>query len=236
MKSHDYEKYAVEYSDLDIGGTYYLAFRDMPDLLQQYVKGTRALDYGCGPGRSTRFLKSLGFSTVGVDISHDMLEQARLRDPSGEYHDIQSGKIPFEDLSFDLIFSSFVFIEISSLDEIEKILLEMKRVLKRDGYIVIVTSPTESYNANLVSFSYNFPENRKPIQSGETVKLLIKGTNVILYDYYWTEQNYQQVFANVGLNITETLKPLGYEEDPVEWLDETKNSPMLIYLLRKGTL
>lgn len=235
MKSHDYEKYAVEYSELVIEeGTYYLAFRDIPELLQKYINGKKALDFGCGSGRSTRFLKSLGFDTVGVDISHDMLERARLKDKSGEYHHLQRGQIPFEGLSFDLIFSSFVFMEVSSLDEIEKILSEMKRVLKRDGSITIVTSPSECYQANLVSFSYDFPENKRIIQSGETVKLLIQGTNIFLYDYYWTEQDYERAFNNVGLRFAEILKPLGRDNDPIVWLDEKKLSPWLIYMLDRS--
>lgn len=234
MKRHDYDKHAPEFAELDIEGTYYLAFRDIPELVQKHVNGKKALDYGCGPGRSTRFLKSLGFDTVGVDISHAMLKQARLKDETGEYHHIQSGQIPFEDMSFDLIFSSFVFLETSSLDEMEKILFEMKRVLKRDGFIIIVTTPTEHYKANWVSFSYDFPENKRAIHSGEAVKLLIRGTGVILYDYYWTEQDYEQVFNHVGLRMTEILKPLGRDDDPVEWLDEKTIAPLLIYRLDKG--
>ncbi|HXZ03610.1 MAG TPA: class I SAM-dependent methyltransferase, partial [Ktedonobacteraceae bacterium] len=226
MKSHDYEKYAIEYTELGFeAGTYFLAFRVMPHLLQKYVNGKKALDYGCGSGRSTRFLKSLGFDTVGVDISHDMLEQAQLKDTSGDYHHIQSGQLLFDDLSFDLIFSSFVLLEVPSLDEIEKILAEMKRVLKQDGSIIIITSPTESYQSNMVSFSYDFPENKRTLQSGDTVKFLIQGTNIILYDYYWTEQDYEQAFNTVGLRIVEILKPLGQDDDPIEWLDEKHVSP-----------
>ena len=73
VKTHDYTKHATEYSELGIDGTFYLGFRDVPKLIKKYVKGTQALDYGCGPGRSTRFLKSLGFDVIGVDISSDML-------------------------------------------------------------------------------------------------------------------------------------------------------------------
>lgn len=231
--THDYKKHAAEYSELGIDGTYYLAFRDIPELVKKYTHGTEALDYGCGPGRSTRLLKSLGFNTIGVDISQDMLNQAMLKDKADSYHHIQSGQLPFADSSFDLIFSSFVFIEVSSIVEIEKILSAMKRVLKDDGSIVIVTSPTGCYQANWVSFSYDFPENRRPIQSGDTVKLLIRGTGVILYDYYWTEKDYEQAFSNVGLRVVETHKPLGTDDDPIEWSDEKIISPMLIYVLAK---
>ena len=56
---------AEAYSTLEFPGTYYLAFRDLPPILRTCVQGTRALDFGCGAGRSTRFLRGLGFETVG---------------------------------------------------------------------------------------------------------------------------------------------------------------------------
>jgi len=51
-----------------VSGTYYLAYRDLPALIQQHVPGRRALDFGCGAGRSTRFLQRLGFQVFGADI------------------------------------------------------------------------------------------------------------------------------------------------------------------------
>ena len=74
---------ARAYADLEFPGTYYLAFRDLPGLLRKYVCGTRALDFGCGAGRSTRFLRALSFEVIGVDVSEAMLDQARGRDPRG---------------------------------------------------------------------------------------------------------------------------------------------------------
>jgi len=234
IKTHDYKKYAGAYAQLGIEGTYYLAFRDIPELLNKYTKGRKALDYGCGPGRSTRFLKGLDFDTVGVDISTDMLEKARLQDEYGEYHHIESGQLPFADNSFDLIFSSFVFIEVNSLEKITEILAEMKRVLKKDGVIIYVTAPAAGYEGNWVSFSYDFPENDKTFRSGDMAKLLIRGSGVILYDYYWTEQDYIQVANKVGLKLVEIHKPIGSDEDPVEWLDEAKSPYMAVYVLRKS--
>ena len=68
---------AESYSKLEFPNTYYLAYRDLPDIIAEHVRGKRALDFGCGTGRSTRFLKKLGFDVIGIDISGDMLEIAR---------------------------------------------------------------------------------------------------------------------------------------------------------------
>jgi ubiquinone/menaquinone biosynthesis C-methylase UbiE len=72
---------AESYDRLEFPGTYYLAYRDLPSIISRYVRGGWALDFGCGTGRSTRFLQRLGFNTVGVDIADEMLALARKRDP-----------------------------------------------------------------------------------------------------------------------------------------------------------
>jgi SAM-dependent methyltransferase len=236
IKTHDYEKHAGEFAELEMQGTQYLAFRDIPMLLREYAGSIASvLDYGCGAGRSTRFLKRLGFNAVGVDVSQEMLEQARSKDGSGEYHNLPSGLLPFEDSTFDLIFSSFVFLEVSRIEEIEGILKEMKRVLRKDGIIIFVTASTEATEGNWVSLSYSFPENDKPLQSGDTVKLLIRGIDVVLYDYFWTEEDYSGAAERAGLILVKLHKPLGSRDDSIEWRDETKMSPIAVYVLRSLT-
>jgi 2-polyprenyl-3-methyl-5-hydroxy-6-metoxy-1,4-benzoquinol methylase len=54
----------------------------------EHVSGRRAVDFGCGgAGRSTRFLKGLGYEVVGIDVAEEMVEQARQRDPGGDILD-----------------------------------------------------------------------------------------------------------------------------------------------------
>jgi ubiquinone/menaquinone biosynthesis C-methylase UbiE len=76
------EERARAYATLEFPGTYYLAFRDLPALIQRYKHGPRALDFGCGTGRSTRFLRNLRLNVTGADVSQAMLDQARTLDPS----------------------------------------------------------------------------------------------------------------------------------------------------------
>jgi SAM-dependent methyltransferase len=84
---------ADAYSNLEFANTYHLAFRDLPEIFRAHVKGTAALDFGCGTGRSTRFLRELGFDPVGVDISEEMIFRARERDPQGDYRLIVKGGV-----------------------------------------------------------------------------------------------------------------------------------------------
>src|SRR5262245_31858305 len=101
---------AKAYAALQYPGTYYLAFRDLPVLLRRYPPGSRALDFGCGTGRSTRFLKDRGFQTEGVDIAEAMLAQARLLDPQGSYRLMPSDRPPeLTRRSYDLVLAAFTF-------------------------------------------------------------------------------------------------------------------------------
>jgi len=104
------EERARAYATLQFPGTYYLAFRDLPALIRRYNHGPRALDFGCGTGRSTRFLRNLGLEVIGVDISQAMLDQARALDPSGEYYLLRGSIVgEFAPGRFDVILAAFTF-------------------------------------------------------------------------------------------------------------------------------
>jgi SAM-dependent methyltransferase len=74
---------AEAYAGLEFPGTYYIAYRDLPAIIGEHVQRGKAVDFGCGTGRSTRFLRQLGFDAVGVDILEHMLARARELDPCG---------------------------------------------------------------------------------------------------------------------------------------------------------
>jgi SAM-dependent methyltransferase len=50
-----------------------------------YLSGRRVLIPGCGDGRDSRFLSSLGLGTMSFDLSEAMLKIAKAEDPSGNY-------------------------------------------------------------------------------------------------------------------------------------------------------
>jgi SAM-dependent methyltransferase len=50
-----------------------------------YLSGSRVLVPGCGDGRDSRFLVSLGLTVTSFDLSEEMLKIARSQDSNGSY-------------------------------------------------------------------------------------------------------------------------------------------------------
>ena len=135
------EERARAYATLEFPGTYYLAFRDLSALIRRYNHGRWALDFGCGTGRSTRFLRDLGLEVIGVDISQAMLDQACALDPSGEYHLVRDGIVPeFAPSSFDVILAAFTFDNIPTDEAKADALIGLKTLLARRGSLFLPRS------------------------------------------------------------------------------------------------
>jgi SAM-dependent methyltransferase len=149
---------AAAYADLGFAGTYYLAFRDLPDLITRHVDGNRALDFGCGAGRSTRFLKELGFDAVGIDVAEPMLRMARERDPAGTYvlvrDDAATG---WPDGPFDLALASFPFDNIADLAHRRRLLGAIRQRLAPAGRLILIASAPELYVHEWLSFTTKLP-------------------------------------------------------------------------------
>lgn len=95
-----------------------------------------------------------------MDISGEMICQARALDPDNDYRFINNGRLPSTDESHDFAFSSFVLIEISSKDLIKRTLSEVQRVLKKGGIFIILTANEMIYTHEWPTLSSNYPENQ----------------------------------------------------------------------------
>lgn len=230
-------KRAEAYAKLEFPGTYYLAYRDLPEIIFDHVRGKKAIDFGCGTGRSTKFLRNIGFDTIGVDISEQMIELAREIDPRGEYLLIEDGNLyQLHNDTFDLILSVFTFDNIPTREKKIKLFGELGNLLKDDGKIVNLVSSPEIYTNEWASFTTkDFPEN-KYAKSGDKVKIIITDVddNRPVEDVVWTDEDYREVFEKAGLIISSTYKPLAKEDEPFEWVNETNIAPWVIYVLKKA--
>jgi SAM-dependent methyltransferase len=233
---YDDETRARAYAELELPGTYWLAYRDLPELLRHHAPGRRALDFGCGAGRSTRFLRDLGFETVGVDIARHMLDRARELDPEGDYRLVpDDGSLAgLEPASFDVVLSVFTFDNIPGRDRKVALFRSLSRVLADGGCLVSVVSSPEIYVHEWISFSTrDFPENRRA-RSGDVVRIVITDTKDPrpVEDVVWSDDAYRDVHASAGLEVVEERRPLGLPSEPYEWVSETEVAPWVVYVLR----
>lgn len=228
------EEEVAKYSSFGIEGTSWLAFRDIPELVKKYRIGPKTLDYGCGSGRSTRFLKSLSLSPIGADICPKFLKEALQHNDDLDYLFIKNSEVPVIDEYFDFVFSSFVLLMVPSRNEMIAILGEIRRVMKDGAYFVILTGSEEIHrpDRDWVSYETDFVENYR-LGSGSVSKLRIREAGMTFTDYNWLNEDYIQAIKDSGFELLETFSPLGKETDPIRWKMETSYSPYTVYVLRK---
>jgi ubiquinone/menaquinone biosynthesis C-methylase UbiE len=96
--------------------------------------GERILEIGCGTGHSIAELPGAPFA---MDLSEKMLARSRNIAPHASFICGDGLQLPFAGASFDAIFMSFT-LELFDTAEIPLVLAECKRVLKKNGRIVVV--------------------------------------------------------------------------------------------------
>lgn len=234
---YDDPERARAYAQLDFPGTYFLAFRDLPALLARHVRGTRALDFGCGAGRSSRFLRGLGFEVTGVDIAAPMLEQARERDPRGDYRLVADGDPDaLPDGPFDLVLSAFTFDNVPTRERKVALFASLGARLTPAGRIVSVVSAPEIYRHEWASFSTrDYPENRDA-RAGETVRIVMLDVPDArpVEDVVWPDADYLDVYRAAALEPLACERPLGREGEPVAWVSETRVAPWVHWVLGRA--
>jgi 2-polyprenyl-6-hydroxyphenyl methylase/3-demethylubiquinone-9 3-methyltransferase len=98
------------------------------------LRGTTALDIGCGGGLLAEEFARLGLNVTGIDPSEPALEIARAHAAGSglkiEYRHGRGEKIPFPDGSFDIAYCCDV---LEHVDNVDRVIGETARVLKPGG-------------------------------------------------------------------------------------------------------
>jgi len=232
------EQRARAYATLEFPGTYYLAFRDLPALIRRYNQGPRALDFGCGTGRSTRFLRNLGLNVIGADISKAMLDQARALDPTGEYHLLRDNVAgQFAPGSFNLILAAFTFDNMPNGAKADA-LRGLRDLVASDGCLLLVVSSAAIYVNEWASFSTrDFSENRHAAD-GDRVRIIMLDVpdRRPVEDVFCTDVQYRRLFESAGLRVLDVHSPLATGKEATRWVSETTTAAWTIYVLGSVSL
>lgn len=100
----------------------------------KWLKPGTVLDVGCGTSR-------FGFLSnyTGIDFSEPMIKKARRKYPNNKYKVADAKDLPFEDNSFDNVFSIRVIMHVKNWKEVIE---EMHRVCKPGGRVIFDIKPT----------------------------------------------------------------------------------------------
>jgi ubiquinone/menaquinone biosynthesis C-methylase UbiE len=157
-KHNQTSKYTFGYSQYTLATHQARTAESDAAFLRPHIKKTdRILDVGCGPGTITTGLAKYASegTTVGIDISEDVLQKAKSLAAEANISIHGPGSVMFEkgdilemlaypDDTFDIIYSSQVFGHLPPPDLPLRALAEMRRVLKPGG-ILATRDATDSH-------------------------------------------------------------------------------------------
>lgn len=134
---------------------------DSPDkitnFLAPFIKGKVVLDFGCGTGKFIPKLAPLAKEYWAVDTLENQLEIAR--EKAKNYKNVKlmqnsSSKIPVESNTIDIVFATWVIGSIHDLKLREKVIEELRRVIKKDSSIYIIENNVGGEYKEIVEEDY----------------------------------------------------------------------------------
>ena len=201
------------YKKLGVKGLAKLTSKSNTDAYIKFIKSftskdKKILDVACGYGRLTIPLFKLGYDIQGIDISPNLIDEAKKQSEKNNLKikfkigDMQ--ELPYKDNSFDVIiciWSSFCHM-LTQIDQI-KAIKEMFRILDYGGLIIIDLPYFKKPTKQIKKYG-NFIENsqnlfRKKIRNLEdTLFLQTKETILDLFEKITKIKNYNLKFKNIA--------------------------------------
>ncbi len=177
------------------------------DFLKPYVKKDQLLvDIGCGTGKQSFAAEELGINVVGVDCSKEAIEFANRikKEINSKCHFVVCDyvKMPFKKEIFDVAIFPKNIVE-CSYKEIEKLNLEVRRVLKKEGIFVVTME--DGIKRIILDKSVNvYNYNRK---TGKFEgKIILPNKKQYSYPtYFWTIPFAKQIFSR-DFKLTKEIK------------------------------
>lgn len=163
-------------------------------VIMSFIKGKVILDIASGEGYGSNLMSFVASYVYGVDIDEETIERAKNKYTSENLSFLKGSTsvIPLEANSVDVVIS---FETLEHHDEHEQMMIEVKRVLKPEGTLVISTPDKHFYS---VKRRYNNPFHIKELFKSEFIELISKhfkkselysqsyiyGSSIILKDVY----------------------------------------------------
>jgi SAM-dependent methyltransferase len=147
----------------------------------------RALDAACGTGRHARHLVEHGHEVLGVDVTPEMIDRARIQVPQARFLNCDLRSIPTDDGHFDLVVCGLA---VGHLADLHSGVAELARVLRPGGRLMI--SVLHPFQAHL-GWHARFV-------TGD-------GERAFVREHAHTHADYLESFRSARLNVRDCLEP-----------------------------
>ena len=175
------ERFVPGINDIQLEIEHYQRYESV----QELVRHKTVLDAACGEGYGSNILAGTAEKVIGLDISDEAVERAKIKYGDTANLSFVIGsivKLPLEDNSVDIIVS-FETIEHVAEELQVGFLREIGRVLKKDG-ILVMSTPNKEIYSDLYNYKNEF--HIKEFYKDEFIRFL--GTifeNIKLYNQYF---------------------------------------------------
>jgi SAM-dependent methyltransferase len=123
------------------------------------------LDLACGAGRHLLEFERVGLSAVGLDLSSTLLEQARRNGPELLLVQGDMRNLPFADSRFEVVVNFFTsFGYFAEPEEDERVLAEIRRVLRAGGWFMLDFLNADRVREGLVARDERTVNGRRVVQ------------------------------------------------------------------------
>lgn len=159
-----------------------------------FIKNCTVLDLACGSGYGSNLMAQYAKEVIGVDIDESTVLEARKRykSPNLQFKTGSAEKTNLNSRYFDVVVS---FETIEHHDKHEEMLVEIKRILKPGG-ILIISSPDKYYYSDVRGFKNQY--HVKELYENEFKSLLKK--HFLYCIFYSQKSSYFSVIVKEDLN------------------------------------
>lgn len=142
---HNNKKYSIDYGETQMDFRNQIRIKKIIDLIDPCEK---LLDLGCWDGFIMKEILKSGKakSTIGLDNSRSAVEMGKKNNLDIRLVESVDRNIPFEKNSFDCVYAGEI---IEHIYDVNNFLAEIKRVLKKNGQIIITTPNLASLGSRI---------------------------------------------------------------------------------------
>ena len=157
---------------------------------ERVINHGEILEIGCGPGEISNYLWMKGLDITGIDYSKEMIKAAKEYNPEIKFIAGNVFKLKYDDHSIYGIIAPYLIVNFT-LEEVKDSLIEMTRVLKKDGVLLI---------------SFHIGDD-----NSETYDNFIEDNNKITFTFFKVD-TIVKIIEDVGLKLMEIVTRSPYND------------------------